>query len=60
MRIKYVLNMELHDDNTDFGGVSFLGETVEDFIAETGFTKWDSVEELNKVLIQCGIKPIEI
>lgn len=55
--INDVLKFELEDDNTTYGGVSFLGETVADFIGDTHY--W-SIEELNKDLVACGIKPIEI
>lgn len=52
-----ILNMQLLDDNTKHGGVSFHGETVADFIAETNI-KPKSIEKLNKELKTCGIKPI--
>ncbi len=54
--VKKVLNYVLEDDDTDFGGVAFFGETVKDFIEDQYYS---SVWELNKDLIICGIKPIE-
>lgn len=54
---KNILNMQLSDDNTKHGGISFHGETVADFIAETNINP-KSIEELNKELKACGIKPI--
>ncbi|WP_300999657.1 hypothetical protein [Lactobacillus taiwanensis] len=54
---KEILNTELLDDNTLYGGVSFRGETVEDFIAECGIDP-QSIEDLNESLIECGIKPL--
>lgn len=54
---KNILNMQLLDDNTKHGGISFHSETVADFIAETNI-KPKSIEELNKELKACGIKPI--
>lgn len=60
MKIKEVLNVQLQDDHTTNGGVAFLGETVNDFIADSDIllTPNDYVSELNKVLVECGIKPI--
>lgn len=54
-----MLNHELHDDDTLKGGVSFQGETVRDFLEEIG-EEVNTVEELNELLIECGIKPITI
>lgn len=46
---KNILNTPLLDDDTKHGGISFHGETVADFIAETNI-KSKSIEELNKEL----------
>lgn len=58
--IKDVLNVVLQDDNAEYGGTSFNGETVADFIGEIGLTQEQSVKELNKALKECGIKEIEL
>lgn len=54
--VKKVLNYVLEDDETDYGGTAFFGETVRDFIEDVYYP---SVWDLNKDLIICGIKPIE-
>lgn len=52
------LDYELEDDATDFGGKSFSNETLRDFLEETE-TPFDTpMNEVNKILIQCGICPI--
>ena len=55
-----VMDVELEDDETATGGVSFAGETVKDFIEEVedDETKITTIDELNKALKQCGIKPV--
>ena len=58
--IKDVLNVVLQDDDTEYGGVSFSGETVADFISDAGLTQEQPIEELNSVLKECGIKEIEL
>ena len=58
--IKDVLNVVLQDDDTEYGGVSFSGETVGDFISDAGLTQEQPIEELNSVLKECGIKEIEL
>lgn len=59
MIIENVLYEFLEDDDTEFGGTSFAGERVIDFIQETELTPKDNVKKLNKALKQCGIKPIK-
>lgn len=70
-KVKDVLGYELQDDDTPYGGTSFAGETVADFIGydeETGeFDDSCSVKSLdedltalNKDLVACGIKPIVV
>ena len=54
--IDNVKNFLLKDDDTDFGGTSFSGETVEDFIEDK---EYNSIWDLNKDLVDCGIKPID-
>ncbi len=53
------LAQELEDDNTPTGGVGFLGETLADFIEEANLSPDISVSEVNKVLSECGIRPIK-
>ena len=53
-----VLNTVLKDDNTTNGGVSFKGETLRNFLDETGISYNASMKEINNALIECGIKPI--
>lgn len=54
-----LLNVTLEDDNTATGGVSFPGQTVRDFLEETGISEDTSIKELNEALEQCGIKPLQ-
>lgn len=59
--IEAVLNRELEDDDTPYGGIDHPGETVEEFlesVAEDG-AEIDTLEDLNYALIGCGIKPVE-
>lgn len=56
-----ILDIELEDDDTLFGGVAFSGETVRDFL--DSFEEEDrphDIDELNKKLVECGIKPIHV
>jgi hypothetical protein len=50
--------IELRDDDTETGGVSFRGETLADFIEETDLGYGRSLDEVNKALKECGIMPI--
>lgn len=58
MKAKEFLDYELQDDNTEFGGISYVGETLKDFIADVELNENDSIEYVNSVLRECGIKPI--
>ena len=69
MKIIDFLDYELEDDNTDFGGIAFLGEKVSDFVdcingnggnGGKVLLLGDNIQELNKVLKECGIKEINI
>lgn len=62
MKIKEVLHVVLQDDETSTGGLAFEGEMVKDFIADPDMllTTNDYVSELNKALIECGIKPLSV
>lgn len=55
------MDIELEDDGTEYGGIEFAGETLRDFL--TGLDESDrpvDVKELNELLVECGIKPINI
>ena len=66
LRIRDVLDVVLQDDDTPYGGVSFEGETVDDFLFEDindtdyrEITINSPVTKLNKILKECGIRPID-
>lgn len=68
MKIIDVLDYELEDDATAYGGIAFLGEKVKDFfdcVNGNGGNNGecllleDDIDVLNKILIDCGIKPIK-
>lgn len=49
----------LKDDGTPSGGVAKYGETLADFILD-GCSEEYSLEDINKQLEMCGIKPLEL
>lgn len=53
-------NIELFDDETEYGGISYDGETLDNFVGECDISRDISIEELNKELKDCGIKPINL
>lgn len=57
MEIKDFLDYKLKDDNTEFGGISYIGETLRDFVAEVEIY---DIDDINKILKECGIEPIII
>ena len=58
-KLKKLLNIKLEDDNTTpYGGVSFSGETLKDFLDEAEINYSTNLEEINKALNECGIKQI--
>lgn len=60
-RIRAHLDDVLEDDETEFGGTDFDGETLEDFMFAS-FADWLStvtLEDVNKALKDCGIKQIK-
>lgn len=57
--VKDVLNVVLQDNASGTGGVSFYGETVRDMYEETDLSLSDSVDMLNDLLKDLGIKPIK-
>lgn len=48
----------LEDDETDNGGISFIGETLLDFMLSIPMPLTSSNDEINKALKECGIMPI--
>ena len=59
MVAKDFLTYVLRDDATPYGGVSFHGETLGDFIGETDYLSEDSdMDTVNSALIECGIMPV--
>ena len=57
MEVKDFLDYKLKDDNTEFGGISHIGETLGDFIAEVGIS---NIDDINIALKECSIEPIVI
>lgn len=62
-----LLDYKLEDDETESGGISFEGYTVQDYIEETGLIKnidqlinEPNLTTLNKNLKESGIKPINL
>lgn len=51
-------NVLLEDDETDFGGISFIGETLLDFMLSIPMPLTSTKEEIDKALKECGIKPL--
>lgn len=48
----------LEDDDTPTGGVTFQGETLEDFLEELDCQTFRTIKDVNKALSECGIKPV--
>ena len=53
------LTYVLEDDTTAVGGISFDGETLNDFLSSVGMSPDAPMNEINESLIECGIKPIK-
>lgn len=53
------LDYKLVDDDTLTGGTSFCGETLRDFLEETGMSYDTPLPIINKALRECGIEPIK-
>ena len=49
----------LQDDETENGGISFIGETLLDFMLSIPMPLTSTKDEINKALKECGIMPIE-
>lgn len=48
----------LEDDDTDIGGTSIFGETLEEFMESAQIPYTASIEDIDGALIECGIKPV--
>ena len=57
-----ILATELEDDDSEFGGILYLGFTLIRFIQEIGepLSLVNNMQQLNQDLIDCGIKPLEL
>ena len=55
-----ILATELEDDDSEFGGIPYLGFTLIRFIQEIGepLSLVNNIEQLNQDLKDCGIKPL--
>lgn len=51
--------VELEDDETKFGGISCIGETLEHFMREVNLPFGTSLKKVNDTLVENGIKPID-
>lgn len=59
--VKDVLNQELKDGcSGSWGGISYAGETVANFIGEANISPDSDMGELNSALIECNIAPIDV
>lgn len=59
MEVLELLDVELEDDESLYGGVSFAGETLRDFMLGLNIPFNISLEDLNRELQDCGIKPLK-
>ena len=58
-----LLNTVLLDDETETGGIAFIGETLGDFLIEDDLPLSlvsNEPEKLNKLLIESGIQPVDL
>ena len=53
------LNVELDDDDTLYGGIGFMGETLKDFLLEIGEPLDSPMDKVNNWLKECGLMPIK-
>ena len=52
--------IKLRDSEVPFGGISYHGETLENFMADAEIEPEDSIGKLQKTLKDCGIMQIPI
>lgn len=50
--------IKLHDDSTDTGGISYAGETLDNFIEEVGLRYGFDISKYNAAFEECGIRRI--
>lgn len=48
----------LEDDESEYGGIAFMGETLLDFLLSIPMSLTSTKEEINKALSECGIREI--
>lgn len=48
----------LEDDESEYGGIAFMGETLLDFLLSIPMSLTSTKEEVNKALKECGIREI--
>ena len=53
------LNVELDDDDTLYGGIGFMWETLKDFLLEIGAPLDSPMDKVNNWLKECGLMPIK-
>lgn len=53
------LNVELEDDDTLYGGIGFMGETLKDFLLGIGAPLDSPMYKVNKMLKDCGLMSIK-
>lgn len=56
---KKYLNVALKDDDTPYGGIGFMGETLKDFLLEIGAPLDSPMDKVNIWLKDCGLMPIK-
>lgn len=52
------LEQVLIDDPNSAGGVSYSGETLENFLLEVGLPLDSDITEINNALTECGVLPL--
>ena len=55
---KIAERITLRDDATETGGISYIGETLDNFMAEAGVPFGSSLKRVNEALVECGIEPL--
>lgn len=55
---KIAKRITLRDDATETGGISYIGETLDNFMAEAEVPFGSSLKRVNEALVECGIEPL--
>lgn len=55
---KIAERITLRDDANETGGISYIGETLDNFMAEAGVPFGSSLKRVNEALVECGIEPL--